>query len=104
MGMNSYLHIGAGLLIGVLLGAFFYGGLWWTIARFMTLAQPAWLIFGSFLLRTLVAVTGFYIALRGGWPSLVAALITFLVTRIVVTRLIDITDKKKLGAIEESMS
>ena len=102
--MNSYLHIGAGLLIGVVLGAFFYGGLWWTIARFMTLAQPAWLILGSFLLRTLVTVAGLYIALQDGWPSLVAALITFLVARIVVTRLIGIPDKKKLRAIEGGMS
>lgn len=102
--MNSYLHIGAGLLVGVLLGAFFYGGLWWTIARSITLAQPAWLILGSFLLRTLVTVAGFYIALQGGWPSLVAALITFLATRIVVTRLICVSDKKRPRFIQESTS
>jgi F1F0 ATPase subunit 2 len=100
MAMNSYLHIGAGLLIGMLLGAFFYGGLWWTIARFTTLTQPAWLILGSFLLRTLVTVAGFYLALLGGWPSLAAALITFLMTRIVVTWLIGTPGKKKLRAIQ----
>jgi F1F0 ATPase subunit 2 len=104
MTMNSYLHIGAGLLVGVLLGAFFYGGLWWTIVRSITSAQPALLILGSFLLRTVVTVVGFYIALQGGWPSLVAALITFLVTRIVVTRMIGIPDKKKLRAIQGSTS
>jgi F1F0 ATPase subunit 2 len=101
--MISYLHIGAGLLVGILLGVFFYGGLWWTIARSTTLAQPAWLILGSFVLRTVTTVAGFYIALQGGWPSLIAALIAFLMTRIVVTRMVGTTDPNKNKSVQGGM-
>ena len=101
--MNSYLHIGAGLLIGILLGTCFYGGLWWTVARSMTLAQPAWLILSSFLLRTLLTVAGFYLALRGGWPSLIAALLVFLLTRIVITRWAVIPARKRQSSTQGDM-
>ncbi len=93
--MTSYLHIGAGLLVGTVLGTLFYGGLWWTVVRSMTLAQPAWLILGSFLLRTLVTVAGFYFILQGGWPSLTAALAAFLLTRMVITRRIGMPARKR---------
>ena len=102
--MISYMHMGAGLMVGVLLGSFFYGGLWWTLARSMTLAQPAWLILGSFVLRMLSTLAGFYVAMRAGWPSLITALVAFLITRIVVTRLVGAPERRKNGGIPRGMS
>jgi F1F0 ATPase subunit 2 len=92
--MSEVFNLTLALLAGVLLGAFFFGGLWWTINRSLGSAQPAMLILGSFLLRTMVTVTGFYIALQGGWRGLVACMVGFLVSRIVVTRFIAVPSEK----------
>ena len=37
---------------GALLGAFFFGGLWWTVQKGVTSEQPALWFLGSLLLRT----------------------------------------------------
>ena len=55
------------LLAGVLLGTIFFGGLWWTIPRGVSSKQPAALFFFSLLLRTGIALAGFYFVARGDW-------------------------------------
>lgn len=86
--MNEAMVLVLAALSGLALGAFFFGGLWWTVNRSMVSAQPALLILGSFLLRSVVAVGGFYLALQGGWPSLLACMGGFLVSRALLTRII----------------
>jgi F1F0 ATPase subunit 2 len=74
------------LLAGLLLGTIFYGGLWWTVRRTVSSKSPgAWLI-GSFSLRAMIAVGGFYFVSRGDWRSWLACFLGFLVARIVATR------------------
>jgi F1F0 ATPase subunit 2 len=74
------------LLAGLLLGTIFYGGLWWTVrSTVSSRSAGAWLI-GSFLLRAIIALGGFYFVSRGDWRSLLACFLGFLVARIVVTR------------------
>lgn len=78
--------IGA-LAIGILLGALFFGGLWWTVRRGLTAANPA-LWFGvSALSRMAMTVSGLYYVARAGWPSLVASLCGLLIARVAATRL-----------------
>ena len=78
--------IGA-LAIGMLLGALFFGGLWWTVHRGLTAANPA-LWFGvSALTRMAIIVSGLYYVARAGWPSLVAGLCGILIARVAATRL-----------------
>ena len=76
------------LLAGVLLGAIFLRRA--LVDRFGRAFRPhsrrVW-FFGSFLLRTAVAVGGFYFVARGDWQSWLACLARILVARIVVTRL-----------------
>lgn len=86
--MTEAISLVLAVLAGVVLGAFFFGGLWWTVNRSMVSAQPALLILGSFLLRSVVVVGGFYLALQGGWKCLVACLAGFLVSRALLTRII----------------
>jgi F1F0 ATPase subunit 2 len=86
--MNEALILAGSMLAGVLLGAFFFGGLWWTI-RSTSPSQWSGLLFSaSLLLRMAVAVTGFYLVSNGDWRKLVACLAGFLVARIAVTRII----------------
>ena len=78
--------IGA-LAIGMFLGALFFGGLWWTVHRGLTAANPA-LWFGvSALARMALMVSGLYYMARAGWPSLVAGLCGLLIARVAATRL-----------------
>jgi F1F0 ATPase subunit 2 len=73
------------LLAGVLLGMFFFGGLWWTIRRGVSSKQPAALFFFSLLLRTGIALAGFYFVARGDWRRILSCLLGFILARILVT-------------------
>lgn len=73
------------LVAGVLLGLFYFIGLWWTIGRLHG-RQAALLFLSSFLVRTLVVVAGFYWVMEGRWERLLAALAGFLLARILVVR------------------
>ena len=73
------------LLAGLLLGMFFFGGLWWTIRRGVSSKQPAALFFFSFLLRTGIALAGFYFVARGDWRRVLTCLLGFILARILVT-------------------
>jgi F1F0 ATPase subunit 2 len=75
------------LAIGLFLGALFFGGLWWTVRRGLTAANPA-LWFGvSALARMAITLSGLYYVTRTGWPSLVASLCGMLIARVATTRL-----------------
>jgi F1F0 ATPase subunit 2 len=99
--MNEAPILATDLLAGVLLGAFFFGGLWWTI-RMRSPSQWSGLLFaGSLLIRMAVAVTGFYLVSHGDWRKLVACLAGFLIARIAVTQLIRIPADKSARIIQE---
>src|SRR5271156_5411186 len=70
------------LLAGVLLGTIFFGGLWWTIRRGLSSKQPAVWFFGSLVLRTTIAVAGFYFVSQSDWRRLLGCLTGFLLARI----------------------
>lgn len=72
---------------GALLGAFFFGGLWWTVRRGAMSPRPALWFSGSLLLRMSVAVAGFYAAAGGRPERLLLCLLGFVLARLAVTRL-----------------
>jgi F1F0 ATPase subunit 2 len=74
------------LLAGIALGLFFFGGLWWTVRKGTVAANPSLWFFGSFMLRTGVALYGFYLISAGDWRRLLAALAGFVLARIALTR------------------
>jgi len=74
------------LLAGISLGAMFYGGLWWTVRRSVASKALSFWLIGSFVLRAIIAVGGFYLVSRDDWRSLLACLLGFLIARIAVTR------------------
>jgi F1F0 ATPase subunit 2 len=77
------LPIGAGLVLGV----FFFGGLWWTVRKGLSSAQPAlWFLF-SLLLRIALTLAGFYLVAAGDWRRLLACLAGFIAARFLVTHL-----------------
>ena len=85
--MNEGLMLALVLLAGLLLGAIFFGGLWWTVRKGVTSKRPALLFLGSMLLRTGVVIAGFYVVSDGHWQRLLACLLGFAIARFIVTRL-----------------
>ena len=72
---------------GLLLGAAFFGGLWWTVRRGLSSQRAALWFLSSLLLRTSVSLAGFYFVAGGEWDRLVACLLGFVSARFIVTRL-----------------
>ena len=83
--MSESLPVILAFVMGVLLGTFFYGGLWWTIQKGVSSKQPALLFTGSLAVRTIIALAGFYFVSRGNWHRLLGCLVGFVIARILVT-------------------
>jgi F1F0 ATPase subunit 2 len=86
--MNETLALAQAMLVGALLGAFFFGGLWWTVQKGATSERPALWFFGSLLLRTGMVLAGFFFVSQDHWSRFLACLFGFVIARIsVVNRL-----------------
>jgi F1F0 ATPase subunit 2 len=72
---------------GLVLGAFFFGGLWWTVRRGLSSPRPALWFLGSLVVRTSVILAGFILVSGGHWDRLLACLLGFPLARLLVTRL-----------------
>jgi len=85
--MIDLLSLSFALIAGMMLGAIFFGGLWWTVRKGVSAKHPAFWFFGSMLLRTCIVVLGFYYILGDSWQNLLAGLLGFVAARLVVVRL-----------------
>ena len=85
--MNDTLMLILAWAVGVWLGAIFFGGLWWTVRKGVSSQRPVFWFLGSLLLRTSIALAGFYFIARGHWESLLVCLLAFVIARVIVTRL-----------------
>ncbi len=84
--MSDVLNLATALVAGALLGAFFFGGLWWTVQKGATSDRPALWFAGSLLLRTGTILAGFYFISQGHWSKLVACLLGFVIARVIVVK------------------
>jgi F1F0 ATPase subunit 2 len=85
--MNEFLFLAPPLAAGLLLGAFFFGGLWWTVISAVSSQRPARWFFASMLLRTSVTLVGFYFIGREDWQRWLLCLLGFVSARLAVKRL-----------------
>ena len=84
--MNEPLSLVLALVAGGILGAIFFGGLWWTVRKGASSVQPAFWFLGSLLVRTITVLAGFYFVFDGHLPRLLLCLAGFVAARLVVTR------------------
>ena len=84
--MNELVTLPLALVAGLLLGAFFFGGLWWTVRKGLSSKQPAVWFFGSFLLRMSLTLAGFYFVGHAHWERLAVCLFGFVLARSITTR------------------
>ena len=81
-----------GLLIwaftaGIILGAFFFGGLWLTVRKGISSTQTALWLLSSKMLRTGGTIAGFYFVGAGSWQRMLVCLIGFVIARTAVFHL-----------------
>jgi F1F0 ATPase subunit 2 len=76
------------LLVGLLLGAIFFGGLWWTVrAGTAGRNRSAWFPL-SLVLRATLVMTGLYYVAGNGWQALLLCSGGILIARAAIFRLI----------------
>ena len=80
--MNEILNLVLNLVTGILLGAIFFGGLWWTVQKVVSSKRSALWVFCSLLLRMSIALAGFYFVAQGHWERLLMCFLGFVVARL----------------------
>ena len=85
--MNDFLILALELVAGLLLGAIFFGGLWWTVRKGIASRYAALWFLTSMLTRMGIVLAGFYFVGRGDWRRLVICLLGFVIARFIVMRL-----------------
>ncbi|MDA3852440.1 MAG: hypothetical protein PF447_14395 [Spirochaetaceae bacterium] len=88
------------LMVGLLLGAFFFGGLFWTIKRGLSSQRPTFWFLGSWLIRISVATLVFYFISEGRWERLLICLGGFLTARFVLNQFTR-NAEKQMGTKQE---
>ncbi|MDQ1260830.1 MAG: hypothetical protein QG575_11 [Euryarchaeota archaeon] len=91
--MNSAFLLATSFFVGVLLGAFYFGGLWLTIKRLPCSQQPTLLSLGSFFARSLICILGFYLIIGSGMKALLICLAGFVLTKVALIRRLSLPPK-----------
>ncbi len=73
-------------MLGLCLGLFYFGGLWWTVRRLSRQRHAFLWLTLSFWVRSAVAVSGFYFIMAGDWKRLLVSLAGFVTIRILMVR------------------
>ncbi|AKB78602.1 ATP synthase protein I [Methanosarcina horonobensis HB-1 = JCM 15518] len=102
--MNEIFNLILALVAGFLLGAVFFGGLWWTVQKGLSSKRPAFWFFGSLLLRTSTAIAGFYFVSNGHWERLLICMFGFFIMRHIVVRLTRLPEEDPNQLIKEASS
>jgi F1F0 ATPase subunit 2 len=85
--MIEALSLTVALAAGILLGAIFFGGLWWTVRKGVSSSYAALWFLLSMLLRSAIVMLGFYFIMGDNWQRLLAGLLGFTIARLLVMRL-----------------
>ena len=82
----SELGVVIALLGGMVIGIFFFGGLWITIRRVQDNQRPGTVLFVSSFVRIAIALGSLYVLAWGQWERLLIAVVGFMLARLVVIR------------------
>jgi F1F0 ATPase subunit 2 len=83
--MSGIGTLSGALIEGVILGAIFFGGLWWTVRYGLISLHPALWFALSTLVRMGVIFAGLYWATRSGLFNLLVCLLGIFIARVTVT-------------------
>lgn len=89
---NLWGGIAYAIFVGVLLGVFYFAGLWWTVRRLGSSHYIAPLFLFSMLFRISVVMVSFYVFLGNDWRTLLLGLLGFFVLLLFATGIIRLKD------------
>jgi F1F0 ATPase subunit 2 len=84
------------LLWGIVLGIFYFGGLWWTVRSLPRTTRPRLQLGLSYVLRTSVALLGFWLILRKDLMAFFLTFVAFFLVRLVLTRRIGNAERENV--------
>lgn len=73
------------VVVGMVLGAIFFGGLWMTVRQMPNSRRPGMLFLFSVVVRTTVVIGGFWYFAGGDAKSMLACLLGFIGLRLLAT-------------------
>jgi F1F0 ATPase subunit 2 len=88
MATSELLWLIAALLVGGVLGVFYFGGLWWTVQRIPQARRAGLLLLASFAARAVITLLGLYLIAGGRWERLLAAVTGLILVRVVLVRIL----------------
>lgn len=71
-------------LIGLLMGVFFFGGLYWTVQRLGSVKNPAIFMTLSVIIRMVVLILGFYLLADEGYQNILLGLGGVILVRLIM--------------------
>ncbi|MCB0665531.1 MAG: hypothetical protein KDC80_06900 [Saprospiraceae bacterium] len=74
-------------IAGILLGVFFYGGLYFTTIRGLSAKHPVLWFIGSAFIRTTITLSVLYLIAGSDWKKMVICLIGFVASRPMMMKL-----------------
>ena len=107
--MGELINLTWAACIGLGLGGFFYGGLWWTVQKSVSSAHVALWFLTSMLIRIFAVLIGFYFILKSdwlipSWQALLVCIVAFATARFIVTRLTYSKPKSESHSLKRSAS
>jgi F1F0 ATPase subunit 2 len=84
--MSEWLSLTPALMAGLILGAFYFGGLWLTVQWLRETPRPALLTLGSLIIRLGVVLLIMYLVTGGQWARIGVCLLGFFVMRVILVR------------------
>jgi F1F0 ATPase subunit 2 len=93
--MNEIGFLIVSFIAGFLLGAFFFGGLWWTTKKAVLSKSPALWFFASLFIRLGATITGFYFIGHGHWERMLICLLGFIIARAIGLRITQVPEIKQ---------
>jgi F1F0 ATPase subunit 2 len=88
------LTFGLALLAGLGIGAFFFGGLWWTVTKSISAQKPKFLLLFSFIVRIGISLPAIYFAAANNFARLIICLTGFFMARLIMVRVVRKRDVK----------
>lgn len=90
--MNEIGMIILSLIVGFLLGIFFFGGLWYTTKKGVHSKSPALWFMLSLFIRLGITLAGFYFISNGHFERMLICLLGFMIARFIITRYTEIPE------------
>ncbi len=83
-------------MAGLIMGVFFFAGLWLTVKNTLTSKTPALWVLGSFVLRMGITIFGFYYVAAANWQRILICMLGFIIARYIILFMTKSIEKNKI--------